>query len=212
VEDLGGPLFVRDPDLLGWSHSASIRAWLGFTARVFPSAALPSTEIHPCAGAAFHSWRAGASKADLVLGTGTERTEAIRVFGVDHCLCQRHVAESVFTQRPHALVMETSIDASAEASLVRCTIPPSIGSVAIHNSPLFLHMKNGKQLVLLSHSADHRRCPRLRCRIPRLRNELPSSWAIVIALPCVVASLSPVSFFLRRSTANPKRLASGNVR
>jgi len=66
---------------------------------------------------AFHSSRVRASTADLVLGTGTEHADAVRVFGVDHSLSQRHVAESVFTQRPHTLVMETSIDASAEASL-----------------------------------------------------------------------------------------------
>lgn len=71
------------------------------------------------------------------------KREAIRVFGVDHSLCQRHVAESVFTQRPHTLVMETSIDASAEASLVRSTIPPSVGAVAHHSSPSVLHMMSG---------------------------------------------------------------------
>ena len=111
--------------LSGQSHSAATphAAWFHYS-RPPLCWRSPSTEIDPCAGAAFHSSRVRASTADLVLGTGTEHADAVRVFGVDHSLCQRHVAESVFTQRPHTLVMETSIDASAEASLVRSTNPP----------------------------------------------------------------------------------------
>jgi hypothetical protein len=56
--------------------------------------------------------------ADLVLRTGAEPHDAIHVFGVDHAQSQRHVAESVLTQRPRAVVMESAIDTSHESSVV----------------------------------------------------------------------------------------------